>query len=284
MLTRAHRLTLLSFLLVGSFSAIARAADHGDGTSSGIALALDPAADINDVFSWMSADAAQVNLAMTVFPGATATSKFSDAVKYVFHTASLSAYLGAEVKRDIVCTFTNSSPQVASCWLVDPADGSVKEYLSGNAGAAAGVASTDGKMKAFAGLRSDPFFFNLAGFRNATSIVAAALKEAGPTLNGTYIKGVDTMRPGCPLLTAAGRNAVVGVLNKDCTGAGAAIDFFKKPAATDNTACTTKPALVSTQTVNAGLTGNVMGIVLTIDKTLLTAGGPVVNVWAATTK
>src|SRR4051812_43419741 len=96
---------------------LAHAADHGDGTSTGIALALEPAADVNDVFAWMSPDASRVNLAMSVFPGATATSRFSDAVKYVFHTASVAAFLGPAVPRDIVCTFTNAIPQVASCWL-----------------------------------------------------------------------------------------------------------------------------------------------------------------------
>src|SRR4051812_12227506 len=128
---------------------------------------------------------------MSVFPGATAASKFSDAVKYVFHTGSVSAYLGTAVSRDIVCTFTNASPQVTSCWLTDPSTGSVTAYLTGDASVVAGVASADGKLKAFAGPRSDPFFFNLAGFRNATSTVAAALKDAGPTLQGMYIKGVD---------------------------------------------------------------------------------------------
>jgi hypothetical protein len=41
---------------------------------------------------------------------------------------------------------------------------------------------------------------------------------------------------------------------------------------------------VHTPTVNAGLSGSVLAIVLTVDKGLLTAGGPVLNVWAATTK
>ena len=75
----------LAFLiLVGS--PLSHASDHGDGTASGPPLALEPAADINDVFAWMTPAATQVNLAMSVFPGATTASRFSDAVKYVFHT------------------------------------------------------------------------------------------------------------------------------------------------------------------------------------------------------
>jgi hypothetical protein len=262
----------------------ARAADHGDGTSSGIALALDPSADINDVYIWTSADAARVNLAMTVFPGAGAGSLFSDAVKYVFHTTSVSAYLGPAVARDLICTFSATMPQTASCWLTDPGDASVKAYVSGNASVATGIATGDTRVRVFAGLRDDPFFFNLAGFRNATSAVAAALRDAGPTLMGTYIKGLDTAHPGCPILTANARTAVTGYISHDCTGAGPAVDFFRKPAGTENAACTTKPALVSTQTTNTGLTGSVLAIVVTLDKSYLTSGGPVVNVWGATTK
>jgi hypothetical protein len=275
----------LSLACVGLLAApMARAADHGDGTSSGIALALEPAADINDVFAWMSADATRVNLGMSVFPGAAAGSQFSDAVKYVLHTASSAIYLGTPTRRDIVCTFSNATPQVASCWLSDPVTGSVKGFVTGNAGTTAGLATPDGGVKVFAGPRSDPFFFNLAGFRNATAAVAAAIKEAGPTLQGTFIKGVDTTHPGCPVLTIAARTAVGTYLNHDCSGTGAPVNFFEKPAGTENAACTVKPALVATQAMNTGLTGNILAIVLTVDKALLTVGGPVLSVWAATTK
>jgi hypothetical protein len=33
-----------------------------------------------------------------------------------------------------------------------------------------------------------------------------------------------------------------------------------------------------------GLSGNILAIVVQVDKTLLTTGGPILNVWAATTK
>jgi hypothetical protein len=278
------RTIALSLACLGLLAApIARAADHGDGTSSGIALALEPAADVNDVYAWMSADTTRVQLAMSVFPGAAAGSQFSNAVKYVFHTASAATYLGAPTARDIVCTFSNTTPQVASCWLTDPTTGSVKAYLTGNAGTATGVATGDGGLRIFAGLREDPFFFNLAGFRNATSAVAAAIQEAGPTLQGTYIKGVDTTHPGCPVLTTAARTTVGTYLNHDCSGTGAPVDFFKKPAGTENAACM-KPALVTTPALNTGLSGNILAIVLTVDKALLTVGGPVLSVWVATTK
>ena len=54
----------------------------------------DASSDITDVFTWM-ADANNAVLIMDVFPGATGASKFSDAVKYVFHTSSVSAFASA---------------------------------------------------------------------------------------------------------------------------------------------------------------------------------------------
>jgi hypothetical protein len=287
---RIARWSLL-FLIVVAGSPQLHAADHADGTTTaGPALALEPAADVNDLFAWMSASATQVNLVMSVFPGATTASRFSDAVKYVFHTSSVSAYLGTAVSRDIICTFSSDATQVASCWLTDPSDttaGSIKEYVTGNASGTTGVVTTDFRFRVFAGPRADPFFFNLAGFRNATATVAAAVRDAtvNPTAP-TYIKGFDTGgHPGCPLLSATARTVVTGYLNKDCTGVGTAVDFFKKPITADNAGCTVKPALVNTQqTQNAGLTGNILAITVQVDKTLLTTGGPILNVWAATTK
>jgi hypothetical protein len=275
-------------IIAGSGGQQSRAADHQDGTTTGgLALALDPTADINDLFAWMSADASKVNLAMSLFPGATATTRFSDAVKYVFHTASVSTYLGTAVSRDIICTFSNGTPQVASCWVTDPADptgGSVKAFVTGDAATTNGIMNGDASVKVFAGPREDPFFFNLAGFKNGTATVAAALREAGATFNGTYIKGLDTGHPACPILTTTARNAVVGFLGHDCTGTGTPVDFFKKYAATDNATCVTKPALVNSQTQNSGFSGSILGLVIQVNKSLLTTGGPVLNVWAATTK
>jgi hypothetical protein len=70
---------------------------------------------------------------------------------------------------------------------------------------------------------------------------------------------------------------VAGFLNKDCTGAAAAKDFFAPRAANDNAGCT-DPTIQ-----NHGLTGNVLAIALLVDKSLLTQGGGIVSVWGATT-
>jgi len=269
---------------------LALAADHIDGTSTTGGALSDPSADITDAFAWMSSDGNSVNLVMNVFPGATTASLFSTTAKYVFHTQSAATY-GATtgvVKRDVICTFTGATaPQTLSCWVTDPANSNaVSSYINGNpSSTTTPLASADGNITAFAGLRNDPFFFNLAGFRNATSVVAAAIKDykAGTK---TYIKGFDTNAPQCPELTTAGRSTVAGYLGKHCSGTSTTVyDFFKKPDSNANpVTCTTPPALVTTATPNEGTTGNVMSIVLQVKKTLLNTGGPILGVWTATTK
>ena len=67
-----------SALAVALFAApLALAADHQDGP----AATADPAADITDIFAWMSSDASKVNLVMDVFPFATGTPLFSNTIQ-----------------------------------------------------------------------------------------------------------------------------------------------------------------------------------------------------------
>src|SRR5262249_14253968 len=74
----------LGLLALSMGSPLARAAVHRDGPKS----KSDPTSDVNDVFAWMSSDASKVYLAMTVFPAATTTSRFSNTVQYVFNVYS----------------------------------------------------------------------------------------------------------------------------------------------------------------------------------------------------
>ncbi|MCA9514657.1 MAG: DUF4331 family protein [Myxococcales bacterium] len=208
----------------------ALAADHLDAP----ATVADPTADINDVYVWQNG--AKTVFVMTVFPAASADAKFSDAVQYVFHTASGASYGAASNKTDIICTF--DAAQMVTCWV--GADG---DYVTGDASGAAGLTSTSGKTKVFAGLRDDPFFFNLAGFQAA---VAAVVNVAG---------GLTFDAAKCPTVSAEVSAAVVGLLGSDGEG-GAGMDFF------------------------APL--NTLALVVEVDKSLVTAGGPVVAVWGAT--
>jgi len=211
----------------------ALAADHQDGA----AVLTDPSTDINDVFAWTSTDGSRLNLVMDVFPAATTAAKFSNVAQYVFHTTSSPAYgMPAAASEDILCTFDTS--QVISCW-------GGGEYVHGDASNTAGIASASGKLRVFAGLRDDPFFFNLDGFK----ATAAAVHDAAGSLT------FDAA--GCPALDATTSSALVTQL-KSAPGGGPPSDHFK------------------------GL--NTLSIVVQIDKSLVTKGGTTVGVWASTNK
>jgi hypothetical protein len=210
---------------------LALAADHQDGP----AATADPSADITDVFAWMSPDASKVNLVMDVFPFATGTPKFSNTVQYVFHTSSRASFgVAAAATVNVICTFDAS--QTISCWAGD-------EYVTGDASSSTGLTSASGKLKVFAGMRNDPFFFNLDGFKATAADVTAA-------------KGSLTFDSnGCPMLDSPTSDALVTQL-KTAPDGGAPQDHF--------------------------LHANLLALVVQLDKSILTSGGPLVSVWAAT--
>jgi hypothetical protein len=223
----------------------AKAADHADGP----AAKADPASDITDVFAWMSADKANVYLVMDVSPASTTTSKFSNVTQYIFHTSSLTAY-GAtpSATTNIICTFDTA--QKISCWVGN------ESFVRGDASATSGLTSNDGKVKVFAGLRNDPFFFNLNGFKDAAADVHA---NAGALVAANAFDG-----SGCPDLTKSPAGSAMTyqqILFADLThtshGAMPPTDAFKGQ--------------------------NVLSIVLSVDKTLLLqGGGPILSVWGST--
>jgi hypothetical protein len=222
----------LATLSVALFAApLALAADHQDGP----AATADPSADITDVFAWMSPDATHVNLVMDVFPFASGTPKFSNTVQYVFHTSSRPSFgMAAAANVNVICTFDTS--QIISCWAGD-------EYVTGDASSTTGLSSASGKLKVFAGLRDDPFFFNLEGFKATAADVTAA-------------KGSLTFDSnGCPMLDGPTSTALVTQLKTAADG-GPPQDHFLK--------------------------ANLLAIVVQLDKSILTSGGPLVSVWAAT--
>jgi hypothetical protein len=117
-----------------------------------------------------------------------------------------------------------------------------EEYVTGNASLISGLASADGKFKVFAGLRADPFFFNFDGFKKT----AADVEAAG-------VLPTDTA--GCPTLSPDTAAALLTQLRTAPDG-GPAVDFF------------------------APL--NTLAIVVSIDKSLVTTGGPIIATWAST--
>lgn len=212
---------------------LARSADHLDGP----AVQMDKSTDINDLYTWN--DGANAIFALTVFPAAPADAKFSDQAAYVIHTSSGAAFGTTTSDVDIICTFT--AAQVASCWAGD-------EYVTGDASQAAGITSTSGKMKVFAGRRADPFFFNLDGFNKVRDTV----RTAAPSL--TFDDA------GCPQLNPATSTLIINTLKQDPNDASTAPapDFFKNL--------------------------NTLSIVVSVEKSVVTKGGKFVAAWASTNR
>jgi hypothetical protein len=171
---------------VGSLAALvspAGAADHRDGE----AVQVDPASDINDVYSFMDGD--KLVLAMTVSPFADANAKFGTATQYVFHVSTHDAFgTTASKSQNIICEFGDGATvddQDVTCWI------GTQEKVSGNASnSTSGLTSDSGKVQLFTGRRKDPFYFYLTGFKAARTAVVNAVKGGAVGLNPN----------GCPIL------------------------------------------------------------------------------------
>ena len=228
-----------------------QAADHGDAP----ATKANPIADINDVYAWMTADGAKVNLAMTVSPADDGTLHFGPTIQYVFHVLSSPACAtncvieGTDTSTEtkVICKFASDTS--AECWVGD-------QYITGDP-SGSGITSGDGKIKLFAGRRSDPFFFNLQGFIDTVTFVDANL--------GTLVSLMDVA--GCPDLSGGLGATVRGKLQEGPQGTLATPPCSQGLTSADN---------------DCFLHLNVMAIVLQVDKSLLTPGGPLLGVWAST--
>jgi len=217
-----------------SLTSPVQSADHKDAP----ATTADPASDINDVFSFV--DGTNFVMIMTVSPFAAAGAKFSDTTKYVFHTSSGAAFGTTTSNVDVICTF--NAAQVIQCWA------GTTEYVTGDANKEVGISSASGKLKVFAGMRQDPFFFNLQGFKDTVSAVEGA---TGLTADGS----------GCPNVGATTSAALVNTLKE-----------------------TTSTTVTSKTEADDFKTANTLAISVTVPLTLVNGGGKFVSVWASTNK
>jgi hypothetical protein len=157
--------TLLAGISLAAGLRTTHASDHLDTPTA----AMNPRADIGDLYAWTSADGAQLNLVMTLVGHS-----FSDFVEYSFHIDS-GKTLGATTHATTIrCKF--SDDQQAACHV----DGSERP------------------VRVFAGQRDDPFFNNVRGTRAAYQRAAAALKG-----------GVATDAAGCPSFDTATTDAIL---------------------------------------------------------------------------
>jgi hypothetical protein len=175
------------------------AADHIDAP----AATAEPTADITDVYAWMTEDAEKLNLVMNVHHMAGEDAAFSDAVTYVLHVGSGTAYGEEQETMEIVCQFYDKNK--LECWAGD-------EYVVGDASDPDGLESDGGMMRVFAGRRDDPFFFELVGFKETVKLVV----DAAPDL---------TFTDGCPAVDEETSAALVDQLQHGVDGAEASNTF-----------------------------------------------------------
>jgi hypothetical protein len=235
------------------------AADHLDAPG----VQTMPMADITDVYVWTTSDASKVNLIMNVSPGDDGTRHFGPSLLYVFHVTSTAGFGMAGTETKVICKFASDTS--AQCWV------GTTGYVAGDPSGATGVASADGKVKLFAGRRSDPFFFNLQGFKDAVAVVDGAEGMTGTGLD--TLKGVD----GC-ITSSTSTETTAGVL-RTC--------LLQDPngtlAGTNCPGHTSTMAPCSTTSPDCFISLNVMSIVLQIDRTLLNSGtNKVLSVWGST--
>jgi hypothetical protein len=147
-----------AFTVLGAAGALAalslgRASDHLDGPR----VTADPPSDVTDVFAFTSpADPSRVVLAMAVVPYATDASAFAGGVSYAFRVQRVDALQpltlhGTDL--DVVCAQAGGG---ATMGCTGPAG------LSGSA-ALGDTGGGTGAIRVFAGLRSDPAFFDRQG-------------------------------------------------------------------------------------------------------------------------
>ncbi len=244
---------------------LGHAADHLDGATP---TTMTPMADIADLYAWNTTDATKVNLALTVSPADQAVPggrHFGPGVVYAFHVNSRENFVtpsSGETK--VICKFASDTD--GACWVVNPS-GTVIDYVKGDFSATAGVTSESGKVKVFAGRRSDPFFFNLGGTKAA--IHAAENVCAGG--NGTG--GSAAACPGAASKDGAG---CLQIANQQGAALRGALQSTPTGDVIPGTSC-------GSANKDCFLSFNVMAIVVQIDKTELNQGSNnTVSVWAST--
>jgi len=161
---------------------VVQASDHVDSPSA----VNDPIADISDLYAFMNppcrttggvgceAEPEELILVMTVNPGATRATQFSDSVDYHFYFEN-----DVGVSRQIDCSFTKD--QIVTCAGLDGL--SVQ--------APVGEIGVNGDLRVFAGLRDDPFFADLEALENFKTLGILAFTPPGvDSLAGTNVMAI----------------------------------------------------------------------------------------------
>jgi hypothetical protein len=184
---KSHRLSLALALAAASLSP-AFAADHRDGPLA----TSDPTADINDVYPFINPnDPSELIVAVTVVPVANSNSRFSDVVEYKLHLDN-GANSGTTT---FTCTFPDDATRV-SC-------GNATGSLS--ASGPLNRTNANGNLRVWAGLRDDPFFFDLDAFNRTREAISPRFTNPGVN----FFAGLNTL------------SIVLGIKHTALTNAGA---------------------------------------------------------------
>ena len=154
-LTKFYLFVILSFAIVTTN----QAADHFDSPLT----SADPIADLADTYAFINPnDAQELIIILTVNPFANTGSKFSDAVQYKVMMENMGGQ-----SFDITCSATIE--QIVSC------NGPGEQQVSG----IVGQTHVNNDMRLYAGLRDDPFFFDLTAFNETVSTASVAFTDPG---------------------------------------------------------------------------------------------------------
>lgn len=147
--------------VVALLSARGQAADRRNSP----ALATPAMADITDVYAWMAGP--NLNLVMDLSPSDDGSHSFDPSVQYAFHLTSKPGGAGSSggTETRVILRFASSTS--VECWITDAGGTTTKDYVIGDPSNPAGITSIHGKVRVFAGRRSDPAFYNAAGFASA---------------------------------------------------------------------------------------------------------------------
>jgi hypothetical protein len=189
-------------LSVGAAPFLANAADHIDASAFG-SLSQDGGAtfnpvsingdrDINDVYAFQGADASRTVLVMTTNPAINAFGgKFGPNVRYILNVDQ-----DGDAVQDLayVVRFDDGAPGNQHYSVTRYSGANAQSLAHGvvrgeGSTAGAGTTSLKGDGLAFAGVRSDPFFFDLTGFVGTVLHVGTDGLGANPT---DFFSALDT--------------------------------------------------------------------------------------------
>jgi Domain of unknown function (DUF4331) len=187
---------LLALVATFAFAPLsARAADHLDApglTSPGGKTRL----DINDVYVFQGSDSSKTVLAATVNPAATGDTMFANRQEGAYH---LRIDKNGDAVEDLTysLTFRDRRFSDGQSVTVRRATGSEARDVTPD-GKVVGFGSTEdairlwsGNGKAFTGLRSDPFFFDLGGFRGTVEGVGPRMLNDG--MQSDFFEELNTL-------------------------------------------------------------------------------------------